>query len=646
MSLVYTPYYPPELGRRESRMRAPDRAHNEVFDALLTTGVVGLIVALTVFVSLLAAGFRRLGIMSTARQRRAFLWIILLGAAAGVSGPYLVDGSLRFIAIGVPAGIVAGSLAFVLASGLRRGARRLDPVGRDELLLIGLLAAVMAHFVEIHFGIAVTATRLCFWVYAGVVVASGTSAVRAEVGLRRNRRRELAIGGHLVGLSPITGLLLVILTFDFYRYGTDLYAQGIPLGILFASVWLLGAALVAAEEGAGAEKALRLGAYAAISLGIWLLFAAVHVAWADHAFEVNRFDTKVVRALAAHQLRAVDFLYAAVLALTAVSAAVSALRESPPAARAVGSRWRAAAYPCLLAAAALAIVRTNLDRAEADVLAKQGEVYESRREWEAARTVYEEALRIAPREDRYLMNLGRVLLERTKAEDIDAAERDRRFAATRSVLRRAQEISPLNADHPRNLARAERAWALASEAVQARQAHYRQADSDFQRALQLSPNNAAMWNEWATLRLERGDRAGALALLDRSLRVDPLYKTTHWLRANANLNAGELVEALADYERALAIDAELLPALSGKALALTRLGRLEEAIQVTERAIAVAPDDMVSHRNLAVLYRQSGRLDRALEQARLALERAADREKPAIERFIAELTLKEDQNHR
>ena len=40
-------------------------------------------------------------------------------------------------------------------------------------LLLGLLAAVIAHFVEINFGIAIAATRTYFWVYAALILLVG-----------------------------------------------------------------------------------------------------------------------------------------------------------------------------------------------------------------------------------------------------------------------------------------------------------------------------------------------------------------------------------------------------------------------------------------------------------------------------------------
>ncbi len=41
------------------------------------------------------------------------------------------------------------------------------------LLLMGLLAGVIAHFVEMSFGIAIASTRTTFWAYAALLVVLG-----------------------------------------------------------------------------------------------------------------------------------------------------------------------------------------------------------------------------------------------------------------------------------------------------------------------------------------------------------------------------------------------------------------------------------------------------------------------------------------
>ncbi|HNB51881.1 MAG TPA: O-antigen ligase family protein, partial [Anaerolineales bacterium] len=73
MYVAYNNFYPPELANIESRNASPDRSHNETWDALVTTGFVGFIAYMTVFVSIFYYGLHWLGMINSPRQRYLFL---------------------------------------------------------------------------------------------------------------------------------------------------------------------------------------------------------------------------------------------------------------------------------------------------------------------------------------------------------------------------------------------------------------------------------------------------------------------------------------------------------------------------------------------------------------------------------------------
>ncbi|NIN07933.1 MAG: hypothetical protein GTO76_04530, partial [Planctomycetales bacterium] len=49
MHMAYNAFFPPQLAQLEARNASPDRSHNETWDALVTTGLIGLIVYLFLF---------------------------------------------------------------------------------------------------------------------------------------------------------------------------------------------------------------------------------------------------------------------------------------------------------------------------------------------------------------------------------------------------------------------------------------------------------------------------------------------------------------------------------------------------------------------------------------------------------------------
>ena len=105
-------------------------------------------------------------------------------------------------------------------------------------------------------------------------------------------------------------------------------------------------------------------------------------------------------------------------------------------------------------AIAVGIVSTNLNNSRADTFSKQGTFYERLRQWDAAATVYSQARQLRPTEDRYAVSLGRVFVEKAR-QDLrrQPPERERYMADAVAVMQRALKISPLNTDHPRNLAK-------------------------------------------------------------------------------------------------------------------------------------------------------------------------------------------------
>ncbi len=83
MYVAYNPFYVPELGQVEKRNASPDRSHNETWDSLVTAGGLGLIVYITLFISVFYYGLKWIGLVSSTRQRNLLLALVLGGGVAG-----------------------------------------------------------------------------------------------------------------------------------------------------------------------------------------------------------------------------------------------------------------------------------------------------------------------------------------------------------------------------------------------------------------------------------------------------------------------------------------------------------------------------------------------------------------------------------
>ena len=177
MYVAYNRFYPPDLGHLESRNATPDRSHNETFDALVTTGLIGFIAENLLFLTVFYFALKWLGFIRTSRERNAFaaLWYLTGLAVALVFGAIM---GWQFIGVALPAGMILGFFIYLVGFTLLRGGEmqaELDPT--RALLLVTLVSVIVAHFVEIHFGIAIVSTRTYFWFVAALLVVVGTKSV-------------------------------------------------------------------------------------------------------------------------------------------------------------------------------------------------------------------------------------------------------------------------------------------------------------------------------------------------------------------------------------------------------------------------------------------------------------------------------------
>ena len=92
MYVAYNPFYPPDLAHYERRNASPDRSHNETFDALVQTGLIGFVVYFALFASIFYYGLKWLGLIEERRHTRLLFlgspsvgrcWASLIPAAAG-----------------------------------------------------------------------------------------------------------------------------------------------------------------------------------------------------------------------------------------------------------------------------------------------------------------------------------------------------------------------------------------------------------------------------------------------------------------------------------------------------------------------------------------------------------------------------------
>lgn len=139
------------------------------------------------YLSVFYYGFRWLGVVRSSRDRNVLIALWVLGAVAGA---VIITGALGmpYLGVAIPFGSIGGLVLYlVYYARFTHGTAEagVEPFHGDRLLLLGLLAAIIAHYVEINFGIAIASTRVHFFVYVALMFLVGHLLPQLSAGRRR-----------------------------------------------------------------------------------------------------------------------------------------------------------------------------------------------------------------------------------------------------------------------------------------------------------------------------------------------------------------------------------------------------------------------------------------------------------------------------
>jgi tetratricopeptide (TPR) repeat protein len=618
MYVAYNKFYPPELGTLESRNATPDRSHNETFDALVTTGVFGFIAENILFLLIFYLALKWLGLVPSTRARNIFiaLWFgggIVLALAFGAALGW------EFIGVALPGGMILGLFTYLVAFALRSG-KPTTAYTTTTLWLTALTALFVAHFIEIHFGIAIVTTRVYFWFFAAVFVALGarnismteTDAPAAETvaaaetapAAKTNKPAPRAknfvsapkkpaprvapppvrrvSSAPLITFAFLVGYVLAVMAFDYINTnniaalgsqsvsGLDIVlasltvknttAGAMPsfaMAWLFITTLLMGLGIGLGEWGRAFHLNIRDWAVAILLFAV--LACAVFSGLAFyHVLLIATTGSGILDALLISVI-----LFSAFLLLIVAITAVSLLFDETMPQVFVRRATNWVVMPVLAVVAAVLISATNIDPVRADMLYKQAAGLPSANAEEAIQ-LYERALALQPQQDYYLLFLGRAYLDAAKnATDPNARAQDLQRAS--DALHRARAINPFNTDHSANLARLAQARGTLDVGFDAQRADFQQAAEYFAQATRISPNTAHLYDQYAQ------------ALLEYETLLQEHGDTADAAQAHA--------QALAQIERALQTDPTFCLTYAVRAQAQDNWrARVSDALQAVQRA--------------------------------------------------------------
>ncbi|MEK7808104.1 MAG: tetratricopeptide repeat protein, partial [Chloroflexota bacterium] len=668
--VTFSPFYSPELAHFEKQNAVPDRSHNETFDALLTTGAIGMIAYLTFFAAVIYFGLKWLGVIA-AHDKRLYIALYVGGGILGATIMVMWRGGTYF-GVGLPFGMLIGLFVYLTFITLRRTADEIDP--QRALILASLIAAIVAHFTEIHFGIAIVATRLYFWMFVAMLIAVGwampkkvqqgeaaTTPKAAAPESRRKRERGShpekmsrgSVGNFFMPAFPIfiSGLILVTMSYDYFAnikqltsvvdiiyaslftlYGTA-GTTSIGTALLFAFVWLAAALMWRDEQRA---VWITLGGSGAV----WLMFTILH---ANGLASVANFQPKTIQELAALLSMANTMLSRFVWWIIILMAmmAITLTPEWHSRYFRSGAQWIVA--PLTFALAIVGSFFFNIMAIQADMSYKVAQPMDQQRRWDVAIPIYQQAIALAPEQDQYYLYLGRAYLE-SSTQTADRIQRETILNVALKELEKAQALNPLNPDHSANLGRLSYQWSRTTTDPTEAKIRIDNANTYFNNALALSPNAPTLWNEAARFDLAaRKDSANALKKIERSISLDPKWVETYNTLGDiwTQLAAEEKDESKRreSYQKAISAYQQSIEAEKFRGVELARqistrvsLGAAQKAVGNYDAAVATYQDILKIagtsfnvwevHRAMAETYLEKGDKTNALDYATKALAAA------------------------
>lgn len=692
MYVAYEPFYPPDLAHYEARNRTPDRSHNQTFDALVSTGILGFLAYMFLFSSVFYYGLRWLGLLRSPRDRNLFVALVVGGAVLGAVLARILTGGYAFVGVSLPAGFILGLVVYLVVAAVNPAGGESNALpGEQRILVAALMAAILGHFVEIHFGFIIAATGTYFWALAALFVLVGSGRIREAVPIAESKvashvrqdaarkpkhkkrpqpqaarvapqRADERRWREFLTYTLIVAIIVSVVAFDFTSNQARVAAIPSIIANSFAKIGLLTAeprgswgmvmllALTVLTGAAVTFHRAREADSAPPSLG-WLLKAAavflaavvlvpLAVAWAKaDLLRVGKDVSGIIG----------RWYIAFFLLMFALGAALFRPGPSP-------KRWAWAevswAYALLAVVAGLVIWNANVVLVKADILYQQGYLLEQdyMKNAGALNTeqrlqvldrvlgMYKSAIQYAPSEDFYYLAAARVYQQMVPLAQTPQKKQVLLNDGIATV-EKARSLYPLNVDHTANMGRFYRTWAQEVSDPAERQEKLQLASEYYAQATQLSPNKAHLYNEWALTYYLMGDYNKAREKLEKSLSLDALYDETYGLLGQLYTQTGDWADAEKMYREAEELNPTRVDWFSMLGYVLDQQGKITEAITQNLRVLELAPKDYITVRNLSVLYNKLADYKQALAYAQLALSLAPDSDKAQLEQFVAQLQM-------
>jgi tetratricopeptide (TPR) repeat protein len=140
------------------------------------------------------------------------------------------------------------------------------------------------------------------------------------------------------------------------------------------------------------------------------------------------------------------------------------------------------------------------------------------------------------------------------------------------------------------------------------QGRFGEAVTAFQRAVQLRPQVAELYNDLGVAYAQQGCAAEAAASFQQAIQLKPAYAEAHNNLGIVYMQQGRQAEALGHYQQALRLKPDYAEAYNNLGLVLAQQGYLNEAVRHYQQALQLKPDYADAYNNLNLALRRQSQV--------------------------------------
>lgn len=575
-------FYTTDLVQVAGRYLLTDRYHDELWDVLVTTGGLGLVMQMAFYAMLMYLPLRWLGVVVTRRMKYLF-WGLYFGLGLAGAAFLMSRQGADFGWMGYMFGTTLGVLAYLALVALFARFEKLSlnlPMPY-AMAVMASLAAVMAHWIEFSVSFTIVATGMMVFIFAGLIVVGGYILPRLEKqpGLaienqpetvseqqpvvakqasssaaRRRQRAEPAplqragrVGGAFWSAERVEiGINAALVTLIVSTLGY-IFLQVAPVGSIFRIIsdslfrvhgaatstwpalflmmlisWLGGCLVLSWENG---KEAARSGAWLK-SFGWTVLISGLGslVFWLIQAGGLVNLIQQVQNKpndLIARVMAFESFLsvYYLFIFILLLGAGWCLAHPWPRRINPARSLGAAFAAVALVVTVVLAIF-TNLRPIQADSAVAAMQPFLEQGQFAAAIQPYERMIDMAPAVDNYYNLTGKVYLGAGAAAN--SANVDTYMNMSEQKFKLGLKVNPLNAEYLTALGTLYSNWASRSTDQVRKQELAQYGDQAFALAAHFNPQDADMWAKYAYLQISLLNQSEqALQSVQRALAIKP-----------------------------------------------------------------------------------------------------------------------------